>query len=770
MIMPSRTLVSDCVGVESEEYVVNTFSRVFAGRKDCWGTLEGGCIKEDLKISHIENHLNGIEALGRYPLLNDGTCYWAVVDFDFKSEQDRISLAEKHSKSFVSELEKIGITTPCFERSKSELIHLWLFFDDPVEATKIRKILTYIANKLELRIANGVVEIFPKQDQLNNGQVGNYVHLPYFNGLNNSSLDTRVMINTETFKPVSLYDFLSEVENSFIDPEIIDKEYKRIVDLESDSKDNPDLISLNSLNSLNSYGNSEKIIQILKPYWNEGHRQELSLCLSGFLSKQGLSWDKTEAIIQRLAYGCGDNEIRQRLASIKSTYNKDKNGHDIKGYSGLAEILKPYDLDKLTSLFIPRKIEINYPKPINNKAYYGLAGDIVRLIEPHSEADSVALLINLLTCFGNIVGNKPHFEIGADNHSLKIFAVLVGESSKSRKGHSFGFIEYFFKAIDEDWENRSQTGLSSGEGLIWAVRDQITKKRPIRESNRTVGYEDVIDDEGVTDKRLLVIESEFASTLKVASREGNILSPVVRNAWDKGKLQTLTKNTPATATGTHISIIGHITKQELLKYLTNTEAGNGFANRFLWLSVKRSKVLPFGGEFLKENIEPFIKRLKESVEFAEEVDVISWAEETKTLWKAIYPKLSEGKQGLIGSLTARAEAYVTRLACVYALLDLSDQIQPDHLWAAIALWDYNEKSIKYIFQNKIEDHLAEKVLQLLEDNPHGLSRSEISNLLNRNYSSEQLTDALSLLEFLEIAYKEHIKPNGRTREIWKIKS
>jgi len=122
--------------------------------------------------------------------------------------------------------------------------------------------------------------------------------------------------------------------------------------------------------------------------------------------------------------------------------------------------------------------------------------------------------------------------------------------------------------------------------------------------------------------------------------------------------------------------LGHITKQELLKYLTNTEAGNGFANRFLWLSVKRSKVLPFGGEFNKVNIEPIIKKLNESIEFAKEVDVISWSEKTKPLWEGVYPKLSEGKQGLIGSLTARAEAYVTRLACVYALLDLSDQIQP----------------------------------------------------------------------------------------------
>jgi len=763
-MLQHKILKKTDIDMYSEEFgLPNKFSRVFAGRKDCRGTIQGGCVKGNFKVSHVKNHLSGIESFGRYPLLDNGSCYWAVVDFDFKSKQDRKSLAEKHSKRFANELEKIGINTAWFERSKSELIHLWIFFDKPVKAIKIRKILIHIANELGLKVSNGVVEIFPKQDQLENGQVGNYVHLPYFNGFNDGSLETRVMINHETFEPVSLYDFLSEVENTFIESAIIDKEYERIGNLESDSKENSDLISFNSFIS---YPNSEKIIQILKQYWKEGQRQELSLCLSGFLSKQGLSWDKTEEIIQDISCKCEDKEIRQRLASIKSTYDKTRNGNEIKGYSGLEAILKPDDLDKLTSLFSPRKIEINFPKPIDNKAFYGLVGDIIGVVDPHSEADTVALLINFLTCFGNIIGDKPHFRVGADKHSLKVFTVLVGESSKARKGHSLGFVEYFFKAVDENWEKRTQTGLSSGEGLIWAVRDQITERSPIKEKGRIIDYQDVITDVGVTDKRLLVVESEFASTLKIASRDGNVLSPVVRNAWDNRNLQTLTKNSPCKATNTHISIIGHITKEELLRYLNTTETSNGFANRFLWICVKRSKVLPFGGEFHKVNLEPIIKRLKETIDFSKNAEQITWAEETRPLWQSIYPALSEGQAGLLGSLTARAEAYVTRLACIYALLDLSDEINPEHLEAALAIWDYNEDSIKYIFQNKIGDILAEKILQILENNAQGLSRSDISDLLGRNYTSNKINGALGVLESLGHANKLPQKTEGRPKEIW----
>jgi hypothetical protein len=64
----------------------------------------------------------------------------------------------------------------------------------------------------------------------------------------------------------------------------------------------------------------------------------------------------------------------------------------------------------------------------------------------------------------------------------------------------------------------------------------------------------------------MVIEPEFAGVLKTIRREGNTLSPVIRQVWDDGPLQTLTKNSPMRVTESHISIIGHITMVELLRH------------------------------------------------------------------------------------------------------------------------------------------------------------------------------------------------------------
>ncbi|MBK7995243.1 MAG: DUF3987 domain-containing protein [Blastocatellia bacterium] len=137
------------------------------------------------------------------------------------------------------------------------------------------------------------------------------------------------------------------------------------------------------------------------------------------------------------------------------------------------------------------------------------------------------------------------------------------------------------------------------------------KTEPIKEKGKVTGYQKVIIDSGIEDKRLLIIETEFASVLRVLQRDGNTLSAIIREAWDKGDLRIITKNNPAQATQAHISIIGHITPDELRRYIDRTELGNGFANRFLWLCVKRSKLLPDGGELHKVNFEPS-KRVSQS--------------------------------------------------------------------------------------------------------------------------------------------------------------
>jgi hypothetical protein len=302
-------------------------------------------------------------------------------------------------------------------------------------------------------------------------------------------------------------------------------------------------------------------------------------------------------------------------------------------------------------------------------AFYGLPGDVARAVEPHCEADPVAVLANTLAAFGNVAGRGAFARVGGDEHHLKLFVGLVGATAKGRKGTSWGPVCGLLAAVDPGWAGeRVMGGLSSGEGLIHAVRDEV---RGIRKD------EEVVLDPGEPDKRLMVVEGELAGVLKVMAREGNTLSPVVRQAWDGDRLRTMTKNSPTKSTGAHVSVIGHVTKAELLRHLGETEAANGFANRFLWLMVRRSKELPFGGEW--ETPASLVRRLDSAVRFARSPRVVRWGPSARGQWTEIYGPLSEGKPGLFGAVTGRAEAQALRLAALYAVMDESEAIEREHL-------------------------------------------------------------------------------------------
>ncbi len=400
-------------------------------------------------------------------------------------------------------------------------------------------------------------------------------------------------------------------------------------------------------------------------------------------------------------------------------------------------------------------------------ALYGLAGEFVRLVEPHSEADPVAVLAQFLIGAGNAIGRGPCFVVEATRHRLNEFAVLVGATSRSRKGTSRGHVERILSSVDKEWSaHRILSGLSSGEGLIWAVRDPIEKRNPIKKGGRTVDYETVIEDVGVADKRLLVIEEEFARVLKVAARDGNTLSPTIRCAWDKGKLQILTKNTPASATDAHISIIGHITVDELRRSLSNTESANGFANRFLWLCVRRSKRLPEGGAIDRVDFAPLLRRLICAIEFARNTGELTRDEEARAVWREFYNDLPDEAGGLGAAITARAEAHVTRLSCLYALLDSSPVVTANHLHAALALWQYADDSARCIFGDSLGDPVADEILRGLRASPNGMTRTEISGLLGRNVIAARISSALVLLKQRRLAYFNLQPCGGRTIERW----
>ena len=127
------------------------------------------------------------------------------------------------------------------------------------------------------------------------------------------------------------------------------------------------------------------------------------------------------------------------------------------------------------------------------------------MIAPQTEADPMAILLQAIVTFGATVGRGPHVRVEGDEHHTALYTVIVGESSKARKGTSAGRVREVFSR--SKYRLDSVEGLSSGEGLKYHVRDPREEPQYDKKTRET---ELVLVDPGVTDKRLLVVESEFA--------------------------------------------------------------------------------------------------------------------------------------------------------------------------------------------------------------------------------------------------------------------
>jgi hypothetical protein len=380
-----------------------------------------------------------------------------------------------------------------------------------------------------------------------------------------------------------------------------------------------------------------------------------------------------------------------------------------------------------------------WPDPLHDDAFHGVAGDLVRILEPHTESDPAALLVQSVVSWGNMAGRGPYYLAEADRHHTNEFAAIVGVSSKARKGTSWGRIRGVLTTIDQHWsEERLLSGVGSGEALIDAL--------------------------GEEDKRTLISESELARLLAVIGREGCTLSAIMRDAWDTGIVSTRTRQHPVRAKGVHLSMISHITREELLRRLSDTELANGWANRVLWICARRTKLLPDGGGW--PDLGDIARRMSAATDHARRMGDtrVQWDDAAAALWRSKYADLSEGKPGLLGAVTSRAEAHVVRLALTFALLDCAEQICVEHLRAALAVWDYCAASARFIWGDALGDPTADEIRRALAATK--LSRTEIRDVFGRNRPAQEIDRALGVLASMGLARSWTETSGGRPVTWW----
>lgn len=343
----------------------------------------------------------------------------------------------------------------------------------------------------------------------------------------------------------------------------------------------------------------------------------------------------------------------------------------------------------------------NAPRP-DPACLYGLVGDIAIAGSSNTEANPYAVAASALAYLGAALGRGPYTPIGDDCNHARLFLVHVGRSSLGRKGTAKKLLYRINKAVaalDASLVPQVHSGgLSTREGLALMIHD---------------GYRDGKNEvPAIDDKRLLVVESEFSNVLHQSKRDGNTLSGALRDAWDGTSIKPAVKTCPVWATDPHISIIGDITPSELCELMHKRELTNGFANRFIFFWAECDKVVPFPQPTPDHVVDGLATRVAQVLRFAgaachEDKDVmrVELSDEAASLYDHLYRgELRDRSAGehITGLLDRRAPVLL-RLAMLFALTDQSTVITPPHLNAAMAWVRYWVDSVKFIFQNAVDE-------------------------------------------------------------------
>ncbi len=413
---------------------------------------------------------------------------------------------------------------------------------------------------------------------------------------------------------------------------------------------------------------------------------------------------------------------------------------------------------------------LNPPPVLGDDGYHGVLKDVCKISTRHSEASAVAIAANTIATFSAMIGRVAFQHIGDGVCHARPFFLLTGKTGKARKGTSeytpyriFNEVEQMLGDEDNPKLKRHEGGLSTGEGLGWVVHDEVLNK------------DGEVAEEGVNDKRLYVVEAEFAGCMAAASREKNNLSATVRTVWDGRSISPLVKNAKWCASDPHIVITGHITAAELIDRMSDVDAQSGFMNRFIILHIVRSKLVPLPKRTSDEDIQRVAIQIAEAVEFAmgeagagNNSLEVKLSAEARKFWCGQYKELTMEQNGKAGVLLVRTEIYCRMLAMIFALLDQSAVIEPQHIKAALAWINYWKDSVNYIFgklaeqakANKVNE-TAKSVYEFISKNS-GCSRTDLTKFFkNKKLTSVEMTNALNhLMNVAPPLIKQEMKPRA----------
>ena len=170
-----------------------------------------------------------------------------------------------------------------------------------------------------------------------------------------------------------------------------------------------------------------------------------------------------------------------------------------------------------------------------------------------------------------------------------------------------------------------------------------------------------------------------------------------------------------------------------------------------------------------DRLDEIAGKVLKALSAARQVDEIGWDPEAKELWAGFYMQLADDVRGPVGAMTARTEAHLLRLAMTFALMDSTDTIQPSHLYAAAAVWDYCARSVVHVFDAATGDPVADRLYDaIVEAGVDGLDETAQHAVFGRHQPAHRLQVARKTLTDSGLVVVVTEATEGRTRTVYRL--
>jgi hypothetical protein len=497
-------------------------------------------------------------------------------------------------------------------------------------------------------------------------------------------------------------------------------------------------------------GAAEEKAQREKDYGAMSHAELVELLRQRKANLAGPEWN---AFLRQLTKECG----------------KDK------AHTAIKEYLNPEQADSEPEIdpnYLYRPVAtIDFPNRARPEAFYGVAGKVARELTNGTELFPEAVLCQFLCVMGNMLGRGLYKE-SEGRHGTLINVAIVGDTGQGGKGGSLYRLKQLIGRLSQTYfQDKFTKGHNSSEALLEEIRDAVFG---MDESGNSV-----VKEAEVKDKRLIIVEEELSRLFIVGNRDGCTMSEFIRDFYDyPEKVKAVSRKSRLMSSKPMVSVMGHITREGLKSSLKTVELFNGLANRFMFCASRRIDDVPEPSkvDYSSDEMKSIVNYLKQLLNtFRPKPDCkdnkeheFSFSDQGRLRWHEAYRELSRqiaGKMGLHAALLARGKPTVLRLAIIYAALDTETTIQPCHLDAAMALWEFSSSSGLWAFGANSGNTDADKILKYLrryKEMGAGKSAIRLQVFQNRIVTSD-LNEALSHLHNSKLA---RFEKKGNAEHWW----